>query len=1465
MRCKWLIVVAVLVLVALSRPRIVPSTQCSLELTRLQAIQQMKAMPIAFEANVGQTDPAASFVARGSGYAMWATGDGPVLRLTRSDTSQHRAATVRLRVVGGEMAERPSAEKLLPGRSNYFIGNDPSGWKTGVRRYGALRYEGVYPGVDLVLHGTQEQLEYDFDVAPGMDPSQIAVAFEGAQVLRVEPNGDLTLTVAGGELAFRPPVAYQEKNGAREFVAARYELAENNVMTFALGEYDRSLPLVIDPVVSYSTYLGGQHNSFGGVTPSEKAFAIAVDGSGNAYLTGYTEAIDFPLAGAFDSTCAGCFNSGVDAFVTKIDPSQSGAASLVFSTYLGAMGNGSTFGTGIAVDSASNVYVTGWTSGYDIAGTPANEAFPTTASAVQQNDGGDLAGSDAFLTKFNPQGSMLLYSTYLGGNNGDEGKAVKADDFGNAVVVGRSASSNFPELKNGYQMTNKGVFDAFVVKIDTTQSGAASLKYGTLLGGGTNESAGSVTLDLSGRIYVAGDTQSTKSNPPFPTLNGFQTVGGGGDDGFMAKIDPSAIGANSLLYSTFIGGDGSEGASVQEGGIAVDANGIVYVTGSTFGAFSVPFPTTPGAYKTTPQGNVDAYVVKIDPVFSGAQSLLASTLLGGQFADSGRGIAIDQVGNPVVVGSTISSDFGFSSCVPALSGNQDAFAAVLDPSLATVKFATHVGGSLGSDWAYGVGIGPQNQIYLAGETQATNFPTTANAYDQSANGGSDAFLTIVASPSCPAAPVVSGFSTSTAEDTPALLTLNATDANGNDAPPDNLTWTMMTAPSHGGLDVTSGSMTHGSGSAYSTSVTYTPVANYSGPDSFQFRVNDGTTNSSTVTVTITVTAVNDSPVPGADSATTQEDTSVTVNVLSNDTDVEGNALSVTLPVSCDNGAGIVINPNKTVTVTPAANFNGTVSCSYTVDDGNGGTATGTLAVTVTPVNDNPVANADSATTSEDQPVTVNVLANDTDVDGDTLTVSLPSCNNNATVSVNADKTLLVSPAGNFNGTIACSYKVDDGHGGSATGQVTVNVTAVNDDPIANADSATTAEDMPVTVNVLSNDTDIDGDTLSVTSASCNNGAGIGINPNKTVTVSPAANFNGTITCGYAVNDGHGGSANGQLTVSVTPVNDNPIAAPDQASTDDNTSIVINVLGNDTDVDLDSLNLVSTGLCTFGKLTANPDGTVNYAPKPGFNGTDTCSYTVGDNNGGSASGQVTITVSKVNDPPVLTDPADQQTDAGTLVSLQLNASDADNDALTFSATGLPTGLNIDPLTGLISGTPDAGSIGSHLVTVTVSDGFSGSDTSTFDWVITSLGASDNHPPACSAAQPSVMSLWPADHRLVPIQINGVTDPDGGLPGIMITKILQDEPTNTAGDGTTWIDGFGIGTATAQIRAERTGSPKLPGDGRVYQIYFTATDDHGASCTGSVLVSVPHDGSGVNAVDSLIRYDSTVAGGQPVNLP
>src|SRR5262249_27175521 len=219
------------------------------------------------------------------------------------------------------------------------------------------------------------------------------------------------------------------------------------------------------------------------------------------------------------------------------------------------------------------------------------------------------AGSDAFLTKFNPQGSMLLYSTYLGGNNGDEANAVKADDFGNAVVVGRSASTNFPELKNGYQMTNKGIFDVFVVQIDTTQSGAASLEYGTLLGGGTNESAGSVALDLAGRIFVAGDTQSTKTNPAFPTFNGFQMLGANGNDGFMAVINPSLTGTNSLLYSTFIGGDGTEGASVQEGGIAVDSNGFVYVTGSTFTQGGAPFPTTPGAYKTNAQGNVDAYVV----------------------------------------------------------------------------------------------------------------------------------------------------------------------------------------------------------------------------------------------------------------------------------------------------------------------------------------------------------------------------------------------------------------------------------------------------------------------------------------------------------------------------------------------------------------------------------------------------------------------------------------------------------------------------------------------------------------------------------------------------------------------------------------------------------------------------------------------------------------------------------------
>jgi hypothetical protein len=635
---------------------------------------------------------------------------------------RHRETQGRRRRAAGH----PSAESLLPGRANYFLGNEPALWKTNVQRYGALRYADVYPGVDLVLHGTQESLEYDFDVAPHSDPSRVAVSFDGATSVRLEPSGDLTLTVNGGEMGFRPPVAYQERNGRRESVDARYELDVDGVVRFALGDYDRARTLTIDPVLSYSTYLGGSVGQFGG-NGNDTAYALAVDVFGNAYLAGFTNAVDLPLPGApWDTTCAGCTNSGGDAWVAKIDPQQSGAASLVFATYLGGGGSGSgagsTFAYGVAADSTGNVYVTGYTSAYNNGSVP-SKAFPTTANAFQQNDGGDQAGSDAFLTKLNASGSSLLYSTYIGGNNEDAGTAIKVDEAGHAYIGGWAASTNFPATLNGFRTTNPIVgFDGFVAKFDTTLSGAASLQYGSYVGGHSQDRIGALAIDASGRMYVTGMTQSSTFVPPstpFPVLNGFQMTTLGGQDSFMTMIDPTKVGAASLVYSTLISSNGSENGAIQEGGVAVDAFGMVYVTGSTFGANPAnSFPTTAGAIKTTVEQS-DGYVIKIDPSQVGAASLVASTLVGGQFQDGATGIAIDQNNNPVLIawgtGNTVTCG------PPGQPSGVDGIVMVLDPTLTSVKASTRIGGT-GTDRIYGVGIGPLNQIYVAGYTESSNFP-----------------------------------------------------------------------------------------------------------------------------------------------------------------------------------------------------------------------------------------------------------------------------------------------------------------------------------------------------------------------------------------------------------------------------------------------------------------------------------------------------------------------------------------------------------------------------------------------------------------------------------------------------------------------------------------------------------------------------------------------------------------------
>ncbi|MFY9824829.1 MAG: Ig-like domain-containing protein, partial [Thermoanaerobaculia bacterium] len=392
---------------------------------------------------------------------------------------------------------------------------------------------------------------------------------------------------------------------------------------------------------------------------------------------------------------------------------------------------------------------------------------------------------------------------------------------------------------------------------------------------------------------------------------------------------------------------------------------------------------------------------------------------------------------------------------------------------------------------------------------------------------------------------------------------------------------------------------HGTAIQNGNNVTYVPNSDYHGADSLTYVVGDGHLTA-TATVSITVGSVNDAPVAIDDSATVAEDGTVNIAVLANDTDVDGDTLSVASVTQGAHGA-VVINPDKTVKYTPAANYNGSDSFTYTVSDGNGGTATGTVTITVTPVNDVPVANADSATVTEDGTVNVSVLGNDTDPDGDTLSVASVTQGAHGAVVINPDKTVKYTPVANYNGSDSFTYTVSDGNGGTATATVTVTVTAVNDAPVANADSATVAEDGTVNVSVLGNDTDPDGDTLSVASVTQGAHGAVVINPDKTVKYTPAANYNGSDSFTYTVSDGNGGTATATVTVTVTAVNDAPVANADSAIVAEDGTVNVVVLGNDTDVDGDTLSVSSVTQGAHGAVVINPDKTVKYTPAANYNG------------------------------------------------------------------------------------------------------------------------------------------------------------------------------------------------------------------------------------------------------------------------
>lgn len=676
-------------------------------------------LPMSFEKNAGQSSGEVDFIARGAGYTVFLTPGEAVLALKKRQVADRPhdpfanetagGATIRMALVGASRG-RVAGEGELPGKANYIIGNESAKWKTGIPTFEKVRYAGVYPGIDIVYYGNQGRLEYDFIVAPGADPGAISLGFSGARV-EIEQDGDLALAMSAGSVSMHRPHVYQEVDGTQRPVSGEYVKRDDGRIGFALGAYDTARPLVIDPVLHYATYLGGESMDVG--------TAIAVDLAGNAYVTGWTESSDFPVQAAGQASISG----GVDAFVAKIDPSGS---AVLYATYFGGSDDDSDgftgvaeAGAGIAVDPLGQAYVAGHTRSND---------FPTTTGAYQTTY---ETGGDAFVAKFNASGSTLVYSTYLGGSGYDVATGIAIDPSGNAYVSGFNYLGEFPTTPGTSQDATAGSYDAFISKLNPTGS---ALAYSTYLGGSGDDSALGIAIDSTGNALVTGSTNSSN----FPMQSAQQGTFGGYYDAFATKLNAAG---SALVYSTYLGGSTNPGGTGLEHGrgIAVDASGNAYIAGQTG---SSDFPTTPGAYQTTYGGAEDAFVVKIGP----SGSAVYSTYLGGSGADAANAIAVDPSGNAYVTGNNYSGGF---PTLDALHGpyppSFDAFVAKLAWNGALV-YSTYLGAS-SNDLGLGIVVDLVGNAYVVGYTQSTDFPVTPGAAQQTNGGLYDAFVAKIAAPS----------------------------------------------------------------------------------------------------------------------------------------------------------------------------------------------------------------------------------------------------------------------------------------------------------------------------------------------------------------------------------------------------------------------------------------------------------------------------------------------------------------------------------------------------------------------------------------------------------------------------------------------------------------------------------------------------------------------------------------------
>jgi len=701
-------------------------------------------LPLSFEANRGQSDAKVKFLSRGQGYTLFLTNDEAVLSLRRplaanADRDQlaklsaadfrptnQNSAVLHMKLVGANPAAEISGGDRQEGKSNYFIGNDPAQWRTDITNYSKVRYQNAYPGVDLVYYGNQQQLEYDFVVAPGADPRSITLDVSSASAvsgnrnsapLSIAANGDLLVPTEGGEVRFHKPVVYQPTTAANAHeiggnpadltaensIDGRWVLKSNDQVGFELASYDASRPLVIDPALAYSTYVGG--------TGTDGAFGVAIDQFGSAYVTGFTTSTNFPTRNPFQKTLAG----GVDTFVLKLN--RTGTA-LAYSTYIG--GSSTEYPFGIAVDSTGAAYELGNTGSAN---------FPVTAGAYQTTCASCANYPDVFVTKLSTAGNALAYSTFVGGSGDDRAFGITLDSSNNAYFVGWTTSNDFPTTAGAFQTANNGgISDAFVTELNAAGS---LLVYSTYLGGSAQDVGFGIALDSANNAIVTGYSYSLD----YPvTAGAFQTSTTVNGAAWVTKLN---VGGTAEIYSTYLGG--TDGTSAGNS-IKVDAAGNAYVTGYTCAS---DFPTTAGVVQATFGGDCtsaggDAFVTKLNPT---GTAPVFSTYIGGSGDDVGFSIGLDQSNNIYIIGRSSSTNYPTTAGAfqTAMAGGYDCIYSIINPTGTQLLYSTYVGGTA-VDVAFVMAVDKLGNSYVIGRTYSTNFPVTPGVLQSALKGSTNAIV-----------------------------------------------------------------------------------------------------------------------------------------------------------------------------------------------------------------------------------------------------------------------------------------------------------------------------------------------------------------------------------------------------------------------------------------------------------------------------------------------------------------------------------------------------------------------------------------------------------------------------------------------------------------------------------------------------------------------------------------------------